>query len=45
MLHCLNCNTERKQQDVITGIYFCRKCGYQGTLVVYCEQKKEKEKL
>ena len=34
MLTCPKCGSTRIQQDPIMAIYFCPKCGYNGTLVI-----------
>ncbi|HIH58474.1 MAG TPA: TFIIB-type zinc ribbon-containing protein [Nanoarchaeota archaeon] len=31
---CPKCKSPFIERDPFTGIYFCQKCGYQGTLVI-----------
>jgi len=38
MSNCPKCN-EYINFDPITGIYFCTKCGYQGTFVIEHDPK------
>ena len=39
MLSCPSCGDDRITGDPFTGIYLCRNCSYQGTLVVQKDEE------
>ena len=41
MLLCPKCKKEKIISDMITGIYFCKNCGYQGTVIIMMDQEQK----